>query len=79
MAAAGSVSDDVPAVQRGSVMGNLTPEHAAETARAAVELLQAVSDEIAPGAVAWRVTRLEWIDDGNDEIVIRVVGPEAGT
>ena len=60
-------------------MGNLTPEHAAETARAAVELLQAVSDEIAPGAVDWRLVRMEWIDDGKDDIVVRVVGPEAGT
>lgn len=42
---------------------------------AARDLLTAISDDIAPGAVTWQIAEFAWIDDGKDDIVIRVRTP----
>ncbi len=52
--------------------GTATPELALDCQRRVIALLNAIADDIAPGAVVFTPHRLEWIDDGKDEIVIRV-------
>lgn len=55
--------------------GNCTPETALDAQRRVIYALNAAADDINPGAVVFTPKSLTWVDDGIDEIVIRV---EAG-
>lgn len=59
--------------------GKATPEFAMECQRRVIELLQAVADEECPGAVTFTPQAMAWIDDGKEEVVVKVApGGEIG-
>jgi len=50
--------------------GKATPELAMKCYEAARNLMQAIADDIEPGAVKWELKDFHWIDDGKDEITV---------
>jgi len=52
--------------------GELTPEKAMEAQERLIDLLNAVAEEVAPGEVAFKLTRMQWVDDGKNTITLRV-------
>lgn len=57
--------------------GTATPELALKLQSDLIAALNAIADDITPNAVTFRPVRMEWIDDGKDEIVIRVQSGDA--
>jgi hypothetical protein len=55
----------------------LTPTFAHECRDAVLDLLTAIADDKAPGAVRFEPRPIEWIDDGKNEVVVhvRITGP----
>lgn len=52
--------------------GKATPELAADCERRVLDLLNTIADDLAPGQVRFERTALSWVDDGKDEIRVRV-------
>lgn len=57
--------------------GRATPALALDVQQRVLNYIQAIADDVEPGAVTFSLTRMEWIDDGRDEIVVTISTPEA--
>lgn len=70
------MSDPLLTVTFDCAPGTATPEFAVTSATAVRDLVAAVADDLVPGGMAFTLKRFEWIDDGKDEIVVKVVSGE---
>lgn len=70
------MSDPLLTVTFECAPGTATPELSMTCANAVLDMVNAVADDLVPGGMNVALKQFEWIDDGKDEIVVKVVTGE---